>query len=816
MSQARLLRPPSKADLIPVEILSEVFLIIAQDLPWHLEYLVRVCRRWHAVIRSTPGIHTKLWIGRATQKEVVQAFMQGRKWRLDVTIDIDDESDDDEYNAENFRACFMAASQAASRWRSLNLISTPPHGEYNNLQILQPLTHLETLELACGFGTFVETLMTAIIKTASPNLTTMRLADPVAVPYLVQPACLYITHSLTTLELRLPRKMDSSVNILPHLQRLTTFEARHICLPICPPDSPLPFIRTLQSLYLRSVSVQWMAGRVFPALRRCDIIFPHHAETIQAVSMPTCSSLLYDANDLQPLTQFHLPSLLKLSVKSGQWNVWRGNFQLAAVYPLVVANAQDLSFLRLDIACSEALLGITLRLVSALKWLSLGLASPDALSKRFFRAFVVRKPNADCISDMVGAPSQTVAPLCPSLESLHLEYKRWLRGPDKRALIVALGDIVESRQQETESSFRLTLTFDEVPEEPAWTIDKPVRTLQRVWTADLVLGISTSQAIIPISTFLTERRFVPLPFKEAEYLGLTLEGRSPPLEFLLIRDHMEVMRHNEFAVMPIPRSWSGDLPLFSALRVLVLEDAHPNCLIGYTFPKLERCRMRCTDIFDTWDDEFLSEETKMPVCTRLYVDYPCLLPTFKLPMVHELALNVASPEYNINWEKLFTENGPLSRLVLLHLSSCGSNEDLIAILRPLPLLETLVISYWKEVVSLRALLPMDENGTSELNQARGAGKILALLCPRLQHLQIEVAHPLVQPEVIPFVKDVVSLRAEYGSPLKSFTFSQFWPYPGSMFELIGMDGGFTMEEITLPEDAEPFTLDISLCVSDPI
>ena len=442
------LRRQSLPSFIPVEILSEIFLLVYKDFyeedydeeeEWSWRELMLVCRRWRAIMISTPGIHFQLRLQRSTQRGVVHAFIQGRKSLFTLAIDMSGMNDDD-FDAKRFHECFMAASQAASRWRSLNLISPPPHGEYNDLQILQPLTHLEAINLGRGFGKFFETFMTAISKTASPNLTTMNLEDPVAAPCLVQPGCLHITHSLTTLKIRLPKKMGNPVDILPHLQRLKTFEAHRLSLPIYPPDASLPLIHTLQFLHLKSASVQWMAGQVFPALEQCTIIFPHHADTIQAlhVSMPTCSTLLYNSNDLQPLLQFHVPSLMKLDVKSVQWDVWRGNPQLAALHPIFAAGAQCLTSLSLEVAYSTQLLVFMLRLVPSLKKLWLGLASPNALGKHFFQAFIVRKPNANCTSDMIGAPSQTIIPLCPSLELLHLDYRRWLRGPDKRALIVAL------------------------------------------------------------------------------------------------------------------------------------------------------------------------------------------------------------------------------------------------------------------------------------------------------------------------------------------------------------------------------------------
>ncbi len=84
--------------------------------------------------------------------------------------------------------------------------------------------------------------------------------------------------------------------------------------------------------------------------------------------------------------------------------------------------------------------------------------------------------------------------------------------------------------------------------------------------------------------------------------------------------------------------------------------------------------------------------------------------------------------------------------------------------------------------------------------------MLAVLCPRLQHLHIESKGLRAQPEVVAFANDIITLRAECGSPLKGFTFYEFWSR--RKFELIGRDGGFTMEQSVLVEEAAEFKLDI--------
>jgi len=140
-----------------------------------------------------------------------------------------------------------------------------------------------------------------------------------------------------------------------------------------------------------------------------------------------------------------------------------------------------------------------------------------------------------------------------------------------------------------------------------------------------------------------------------------------------------------------------------------------------------------------------------------------------------------------------------------------SDGDLVPILRSLPMLETLIISSPLGLVPFRAFLPMDANASLVLKHASGEGLPLAVLCPSLQSLRIEREDPSPTPELIPLLKDIIILRAEFGSPLKEFTFSKFpewWSETGSLVQLVGTNGSFTMEKIVLPEEAKEFELDI--------
>ena len=112
-------RRTCKAHLIPVEILSEIFLLIAEDSSMDRKNLMLVCRRWHAIMLSTPGIPAVLWIGRSTTTEVVQAAIQRRRWLLNLIVDPNNRGIQGDWNANEFHACFTTAIEAASRWRSL-------------------------------------------------------------------------------------------------------------------------------------------------------------------------------------------------------------------------------------------------------------------------------------------------------------------------------------------------------------------------------------------------------------------------------------------------------------------------------------------------------------------------------------------------------------------------------------------------------------------------------------------------------------------------------------------------------------------------
>ena len=794
-------RPPVHS--LPPEILSIIFLLVVGDMDdgdaddgrmW----LMLVCRRWYTIMLSTPGVPCWLWIENATRVEMVQAVIQRTKWLLHVNISSDSNSIGEDFNEGALVACFMAAIEAASRWQCLWIYSLPRPGKCKAFQIVQPLKNLESLNVGpdCDLGGFFEPLMTAIITNATPLLTNINLENVNAVLYLAQPDCLRVFCSLTRLVIWLFKRMESPVNILPHLHRLEEFSAQHLYLPIYPPDASLPLIQTLRFLQLKSVSVQWMAGKVFPALQRCKITFPHQIDTIclQPVTMPACTSLIYNSNHLDPLRYFHDLPLAELAVNCGQWNVMRGNPQFMAICQMVVPRAQHLTKLDIQVRCSEQLLICMLSLLPALEILHLGLASPRALSEAFFEAFAATDSDADSRREIGVLPNP---PLCSKLTDLYVTYKRWLRGPERTVLPQIMGDIVSSRY--SMGNPNLCLSLNDLAQ--TWFVwghhyGIPVDAEDGA----SVIGISSPRGIVTFRIY-HDKPLTEVPFKEAEYL-VAIHQLS--VECLLTLHHLVELRVIGEADIP-PFAPPPNLPLFRTLRVFEAGKIHYSFLAGQTFHKLERCRMSSNGEAPKLSKDQVAQ---MPVCTRLDVDDFTLLATLKLPQICELGASFDNPEFSMIWETHIAVNANLSGLELLHVYGWYQQADLIQALRSLPVLKVLILANGSDLDAafFGEFVPMHPNDTAMSMQLHDEGQILPMLCPILTSLLIEGCDPTECTELMPVMKQVVTLRTAYCSPLKRFTLSAI--KFRRKFELIGSQGGLVTEMDSLDEDAEPFELDI--------
>ena len=480
--------------------------------------------------------------------------------------------------------------------------------------------------------------------------------------------------------------------------------------------------------------------------------------------------------------------------------------QLAALHPIFVAHS--LTRLQLEIKCSERLLRYMLRLVPALKELWMGLLSPHALSTAFFLAFAAGGRNAS-----EKPSSQTLAPLCRQLRKLHLHYKRWSRGAERNGLIPAFGAIVASYSVE-EHVFSFQLSFGEGSELQEWIVHEPVERFDLEREEDRTfIGVSSPHGIVPLSTELlgcgntsfTGLDYPPLP-RESEYISMDDCLELPLENFFSFYSIKEVRMPGLTLDMRSNTQSSPDAPIFHMLKVLAVRRFQSSPLASQTFHRLERYQDYGTCAMDEPRQDRLTE---MPLCTRL-VTTLSRLATLKLPQVRELEIMLGDDEEpDYLWEKHVTVNARLSGLKLLYLSwSMGDSSpfgDIPKILGSLPALETLVLD-WRllcnsPVTFFEAFIPMNMNsqGTSELISE---GQIPEVLCPRLESLLIKDFWSTIQPELMPALRNIVTLRAILGCPLKSFSFCSWAVYNLKMgmdhrkkWELIGRDGSFITEEV---------------------
>ena len=483
--------------------------------------------------------------------------------------------------------------------------------------------------------------------------------------------------------------------------------------------------------------------------------------------------------------------------------------------------SQSLTCLHLQIKCREELLVHMLGLVPTLEELWMGLSSPRALSSTFFLAFAAGGCNA---SAMIGTSNQTIPSLCRELKRLHLHYKRWLRGPERNALMPAFGAVVASHQRLTQTDFSLCLSFNEGSKEQVWEVSGLVEEFD-IQLGDFAtyIGFPGPRGIVSLSTPLPHDHAYFQHFRELEYI-VSEECSRPPVDYLLPFHSLKEVRIPGLTLEFQPnKPLCTNFPFFRTIEVLDVGSIQSSLIAGQTFHKLEKFG-ETTKCFESNTGRLV----EMPVCTKLVVELSRLA-SLKLPQIRELGVyihdkvNGKEPngeKYNVAWEKHVAVNSNLSGLKLLHFYDLFFGKHLLTgtnlfqILKSLPALETLIVDDgYIDILYMdffKAFVPIRVQETAGLQQSSGEGQMSGVLCPKLESLQIQGVWLTVQSELMPVLKEIVSLRTAIGFPLKSFTFyfsdigDRAQEYSKQKWELIGKDGRFVTEAIA----AQRFELDI--------
>jgi len=452
---------------LPLELLQQILLIVIDEVSDPPSALMHVCKHWHVVVT---GIWATLKLGPKTTKDDVIRKLERNQSVLDIFVDTEMDRGD---ISPSYEAIFTVV-EAAARWRSFvvetfpSQTDLPEHLVNHGLQRCSnaSMSRLTTfvIKYACEMSPLLDRLLHILGTTASSELIRVEIDSKKGV-LLLAPAYLSIFHSIKVLCLDTPG-MTEPVDLLPHLKQLETFTASQLRLSACPLDVDLPLVHTLSQLNLKGVSIQWMAGRTFHALKSCTIILPTHHHSIQTLGtlLPNCEHLSFEGQPLKALEGFSVNMVTHLSVRGQGYNKKHGNKDLISISKCC-SSALALRSLQIGVPASSQAWIEALASMPNLRELLLTNLLPTSLHGGFFEALIPRPSPGDDWSTAL-AVGEWHMRLCPSLVELGLWYTRWLRPTEEFELVPTFMTIAWSIKWITGSLERFHIRFADDQKEP--------------------------------------------------------------------------------------------------------------------------------------------------------------------------------------------------------------------------------------------------------------------------------------------------------------------------------------------------------------
>ena len=438
---------------LPLELLQEILLIIIDNVSDSHFVLMRVSKHWYTVVS---GIWASLRLGTRTPRDAVTRKLERNQRFLDVVIDTEIDRDNFTSSVGDYQA-ILAAILAAPRWRSLVVETFPAPTdlpEYlvdSDLQQCSDIimSRLVTFKIkcACEMSPLLQRLLLLLGTGSSGGLTTVEINSASVISFLA-PTSPSIFNSVKVLYLDTPR-LPNSVDLLPHLHQLESLTASHLSLPIYPNDVDIPFVHTLRHLSLRAVSIQWMSGRTFHALESCTLLYPLHRHVLHTFSttLPNCNDLTFQGYPLDILNSISTQNSTHLTVHCSCFEKPRGGRQLVRFSSHVLReNRLAPRILHIGIEATNQVWIKAFAFMSNLEILVIDNARPSSLGVKALQAFVVHPVHANN-PGTTATHGGRYTPLCPSLKSFGLRYRRWLRPSEHFDLIPELVSIILSRQQ---------------------------------------------------------------------------------------------------------------------------------------------------------------------------------------------------------------------------------------------------------------------------------------------------------------------------------------------------------------------------------
>ena len=673
---------------VPVEILMEIFHIVFDEHPSPVG-LMLVCHRWYNVIQAISGLQVPVELRTWTAPDIVTRAASGMGRRLlNITIDTEQDRELEAPSVGRYSA-FAKAAESTSQWRSLTVQSLPRGQQLGDPALqkilsmdIPPMSQLEELEITSQVdpSPLVDRLLQIISATAMECLTTIETGSLYAIRCLLQTPSPHTFRSLTTLKAVQP-KLSEPIDILTQFPKLEVLEATNLLLPSYQNGSPLPFSQTLHRLYLKSSTIEWMAGRIFPLLTVCTIITPCEPLLALDVHLPTCTDFHFHHRSSALFERFHIPIVSSLVVSSNHWTPLQGSQGLVDMCRAGLGTVLRPRVLHLAMLCNGSVLRMALQDLPALEELILELPRPSALGRGFFTSLLAKPvtiPYGIVKSDWfkwAEKQSNWHVAICPSLRVLNLYYQRWVR-PNEQfgwiAPLLALGwtrkktvtplqaSCVHMKTDEgnwkrvelvpVESQCLIEL---DVPEFKHLRLDQP--THQVVFQAYLIsAALSVIEGLLTYnSPNLTEAVFCTSLNRIRVLVINGVWTYNFTLTVLHCFHHLEDLSLAGVGSSLYPND--VDLPLLQTLQRLNISGGCVKWLDGHTFVQLTSFSVEWMQL--SWRDSF-PHGVDMPACTHISLGQHCL--TF-LPVIHAAFALPPAAEWDLHDLRSYpAEGGTLS------------------------------------------------------------------------------------------------------------------------------------------------------------
>ena len=649
---------------LPFELLADIFSIAVEQLGVNPATLQGVSRTWRALAARLWGI---LYVGTWTETQPIKAVVERNPSSMTVVVDTKIDEALSVPLQEPYAALALARN-SAPRWRSLTINSFPSILANNNTALAPrvPLDNLESLSVGtgCNSSQYIKELIEAIASSATPKLTSLKLAATTVLQHISQSQWVHIYSRLTVLEVDVI-KFKEPVDLLRHCSCLKILKLSGVVSHQLSPDEELPILQTLRQLWLQRASIQWMVGRTFERLESFTLLSPvdtHVIDETSVICLPVCSSIALRSHMVRTLAIVNAPVVTKIDIECNQWSKSRANLELGRIWSQTRGQGMlQPRVLSLSILCGDKPLLEAIQQMVQLSELTLDLPHPGALGVNFFEAMSAVPTNAftgrtgDEWTRWAEGATEWQAHICPSLVKLRLRYKRWLRiGEIDTVTPLLVGVAWSWGKLPSQRQFNLELGEGNPFQLVGMEYKDPA--FMSLWGPH-ILRLGSQKMLYIGSITSTMNRFIGFTDEYSEFSFICLEqyygsffrrlrafhhhlaSRTQcPYDILPFFEHLEELHVSNLHFEPCPPTTG--LPLCRTLRILHAYGTSLDWLDGRVFERVSECRI----IVYGLEHVLKPSRIVMPACREMEFGGPKylnVLSSFQLPTLDLLHLGLS-------------------------------------------------------------------------------------------------------------------------------------------------------------------------------